>query len=92
MRGSYADDQIDQLCFRRGFQQSGQWIILFVFFYHEPLFGKLKLNQLAQQRQGLHPVLMTQEFVGSRFHRPLPQGQGLLRPMAGVFISQSARN
>jgi hypothetical protein len=48
-RGCHAHDQIDQLCFRRGLQQNGQWIILFAFYRHdELLLGKLKLHDLAQ--------------------------------------------
>ncbi len=58
-QGPHAHDQIDQFCFRRGLQQSGQWIILVTFSRHdELLLGKLKLNDLAQQWQGLHPVLV----------------------------------
>jgi len=35
--GSHTDEQIDQLCFRRGLQQSGQWVILFAFSRHDEL-------------------------------------------------------
>lgn len=66
-RACHADEQIDQLGFRCGLQQGGQRIILFAFFRHVPLLGELKLNDLAQQWKGLHPILATQKFIGSRF-------------------------
>jgi hypothetical protein len=65
-RAGHADEQIDQLRFRCDFQQRGQRIGL-AFSRHGTSPGNLKLHGLAKQRQGLHPVLVTQEFVGELY-------------------------
>ncbi len=64
-----ADDQINQLCFRCGFEQGCQRIVLPAFFRHGSLHWKLKLHELTQQRQSLYPMLPTQAFIGNRLHR-----------------------